>query len=90
VDGSGNARMVGNSSCSESTFPVNVGPDLTDEISDDAFVAKVYESPILKPRHAVAHFDGDGADEAAVDFGTMGVWMNDSGVWTQINPDDPE
>ena len=41
-------------------------------------------------RHAVADFDGDPADEAAVDFGADGIWMLDNGAWTQISPANPE
>jgi len=41
-------------------------------------------------RHAVADFDGDGADEAAVDFGPSGIWMLNGGAWTQLSPDNPE
>ncbi len=41
-------------------------------------------------RHAVASFDGDPADEAAVDFGPDGIWLLDEGAWTQISPANPE
>jgi hypothetical protein len=41
VDGSGNAYVVGQTDSSEATFPVTVGPDLTYNGLDDAFVAKV-------------------------------------------------
>ena len=41
-------------------------------------------------RHAVASFDGDPADEAAVDFGADGIWLLDNGAWTQISPANPE
>jgi autotransporter-associated beta strand protein len=41
-------------------------------------------------RHAVASFDGDPADEAAVDFGPDGIWLLDSGAWTKISPANPE
>ena len=41
-------------------------------------------------RHAVGNFDGDSAEEAAVDFGANGVWMFNGGVWTQLTPNNPE
>jgi autotransporter-associated beta strand protein len=41
-------------------------------------------------RHAVASFDGDPADEAAVDFGADGIWLLNNGAWTQISPSNPE
>jgi hypothetical protein len=41
VDGSGNAYVTGYTESSEATFPVKVGPDLTHNISQDVFVAKV-------------------------------------------------
>ncbi len=40
--------------------------------------------------HAAGDFDGEGADEIAVDFGTTGVWTYDLGVWTQISSANPE
>jgi len=43
VDGSGNAYVTGNTSSTETTFPISVGPDLTYNggTYGDAFVAKV-------------------------------------------------
>ncbi|MDQ5871914.1 MAG: SBBP repeat-containing protein [Acidobacteriota bacterium] len=41
VDGSGNAYVTGFTSSTESTFPETVGPDLTSNGAQDAFVAKV-------------------------------------------------
>ena len=41
VDSAGQAYVTGNASSSESTFPVTVGPDLTYNGGEDAFVAKV-------------------------------------------------
>jgi hypothetical protein len=41
VDGSRNAYVVGSASSSETTFPVTVGPDLTCDQSDDAFIARI-------------------------------------------------
>jgi hypothetical protein len=41
VDGTGNAYVTGNTHSTEATFPVTVGPDLTQNGGSDAFVAKV-------------------------------------------------
>ena len=41
VDGSGNAYVTGITASTQATFPVTVGPDLTSNGFDDAFVAKV-------------------------------------------------
>ena len=44
VDGSGNAYVTGETQSTEATFPAIVGPDLTYNGSNDAFVAKVNAS----------------------------------------------
>jgi len=41
VDGSGNAYLTGYTESTQSTFPVMVGPDLTHNVGQDVFVAKV-------------------------------------------------
>jgi hypothetical protein len=41
VDGEGSAYMVGGTQSTESPFPASVGPDLTHNGAEDAFVAKV-------------------------------------------------
>ena len=41
VDGSGNAYVTGFTDSTQATFPVTVGPDLTYNAGEDAFVAKV-------------------------------------------------
>src|SRR6266511_1591211 len=41
VDGLGNAYVTGQTTSTEATFPVTVGPDLTANGQNDAFVAKV-------------------------------------------------
>ncbi len=41
VDGAGAAYVVGRAGSDEATFPETVGPDLTHNMGDDAFVAKV-------------------------------------------------
>jgi len=55
-----------------------------------AYVAKLAEAPLSKPRHAVGDFDGDGAAELAVDFGATGAWMYDGGPWSQLTASNPE
>lgn len=90
IGSSGNAYILGFTRSSESTFPVIVGPDLTHNGGRDAFVAKVYyfEQPVHK--HAVGDFDGDGTDEAAIDFGTSGIWMWNGRAWSQLSTNNPE
>lgn len=41
VDATGNAYIVGNTSSNQTTFPVAVGPDLTQNGYSDAYVAKI-------------------------------------------------
>jgi len=41
VDGDGNAYVTGHTTSTEATFPATVGPDLTHNGGDDAFVARV-------------------------------------------------
>ena len=41
-------------------------------------------------KHAAGDFDGDGRDEIAMDFGSTGAWMYDSGVWSQLTSYNPE
>jgi hypothetical protein len=56
----------------------------------DGFVFKSTFIPDALDRHAVGDFDGDGIDEAAVDFGSIGIWMYNAGAWSQISPEDPD
>ena len=44
VDGQGNAYLTGRTGSFQDTFPVKVGPDLTSNAGDDAFVTKVNAS----------------------------------------------
>ncbi len=90
VDRTGNAYIVGQTNSSQSTFPVTVGPDLTYNGSYDIFVAKVTYWEEWTPKHAVGDFDGDGAEEVAVDFGSTGIYLYDSGAWSQISSANPE
>jgi hypothetical protein len=41
IDGAGNAYVSGNTTSNQTTFPVKVGPDLTHNGEEDAWVAKV-------------------------------------------------
>ncbi len=90
VDRSGNAYVCGMVTSGEATFPVGEGPDLTFNGVADAFVAKVIIEPLDKPRHAVGDFDGDGKDEAVVDFGPPGAWEYDNGTWSRIMVFNPQ
>ncbi len=91
LDGAGNAYVTGYADSTETSFPVAVGPFLTHSGGyEDAFVAKLVEIPIWHARHAVGDFDGDSSDEAAVDFGTTGIFMYDGGAWTQLSAANPE
>jgi hypothetical protein len=44
VDGAGNAYVTGSTTSTAATFPVTAGPDLTDNGTGDAFVAKILTS----------------------------------------------
>jgi hypothetical protein len=92
VDSSGNAYVAGGARSTQATFPVTAGPYLTKGDSgeyDDAFVARIYPCVDRLPRHAIGDFEGDGADEAAFDFGRDGAWLWNGGVWTQILVSEP-
>jgi hypothetical protein len=58
--------------------------------SNDGFLLKSTFIPDALERHAVGDFDGDGIDEAALDFGSLGIWMYNGGAWSQISPEDPD
>lgn len=76
VDGAGNAYVTGYTQCTEATFPVTVGPDLTFNGSifedkgntDDAFVAKVSASgSALVYAGYIGGWEYDAANAIAVD-----------------------
>ncbi|OGD21619.1 MAG: hypothetical protein A2W03_16890 [Candidatus Aminicenantes bacterium RBG_16_63_16] len=90
ADAWGNAYVTGYTGSTQATFPVTAGPDLTHNGAGDVFVAKIYYFDERIPRHAVGDFDGDGTDEIAMDFGTVGGWMWNNGVWTPLTASDPE
>jgi hypothetical protein len=85
-DGSGNVIVAG---LSNATWGSPLRP-FAGTNTDDPFVAKLSEDAIWRPRHAVGDFDGDGADEAAVDFGASGIWEYDGGAWAQISTANPK
>jgi len=85
VDSSGNEFISGQTNSNQSTFPVIAGPDLSHNGSYDSFVAKIIYWDPWAPKHAVGDFDGDGADEAAVDFGATGIYLYDGGAWSQLS-----
>jgi hypothetical protein len=90
LDSAGNAYIAGETQSTEADFPVKAGPDLTQNGDNDAFIARVSYWDIWHPTHAVGDFDGDGADEAALDFGASGAWLYDDGSWKQLTPYNPE
>jgi hypothetical protein len=71
VDGSGNAYVTGYSTSTESSFPVTVGPDLTYNSGEDAFVAKVNASGTAL--EYCGYLGGSGIDHG------MGIAVNSSG-----------
>ena len=79
VDSAGGVFVTGTS---ESTFgtPIRAYSGLY-----DAYVVKLGEAPLWLDRHAVGDFDGDGADELAVDFGSTGAWLWNGGAWSQLS-----
>ncbi len=81
VDSSGNVYITGSTDSIESTFPVTVGPDLT---QNGVFIAKIGYFDERVPKHAVGDLDGDSTEEVAVDFGGIGAWIYDSGNWTPL------
>jgi hypothetical protein len=90
VDPAGNAYVSGRTSSTEATFPVITGPDRTFNGGlYDAFVAKISYWDEWAAKHAVGDFNGDGADETAVDFGPIGVWLYQNMAWTQLTSANP-
>lgn len=68
VDSRGCAYVVGSAWSNEASFPVKVGPDLTHNGNDDAFVAKVSASGIgLVYCGYIGGSEGDHAMDVAVD-----------------------
>ncbi|HEX9942510.1 MAG TPA: SBBP repeat-containing protein [Thermoanaerobaculia bacterium] len=67
LDTSGNVYVVGGTGSSEATFPETVGPDLTYNSSNDAFVAKLNASGMLIYVGYIGGDAEDGAQGVAVD-----------------------
>jgi len=90
LDGWGNLFIGGYTTSTQTTFPVLVGPDLTYNSNTDAFVTRFYSFDLPPSKHCVGDFDGDGSDELAIDFGSSGLYLWDSGVWTMLVAIDSE
>jgi hypothetical protein len=75
VDGTGAAYVAGRATSTEATFPVTVGPDLTQNGGDDAFVAKV--APSGASLTYAGYIGGSGLDEAyaVAVHGTGGAYV---------------
>jgi hypothetical protein len=93
VDDAGNAYVAGTTDSREGSFPVKVGPDLTQNRSDDAFVAKV--SPSGESLVYAGYIGGAGEDSAtniAVDgagnaYVTGGTTSGEEGFPVKVGPD---
>jgi len=67
-DGPGNLYLTGDTSSTEATFPVKVGPDLTSNGGNDAFVAKIGAgSTVLQYCGYVGGVFNDSGSDIAVD-----------------------
>jgi hypothetical protein len=91
LDRSGNAWVTGwtNSSFLEG-FP-NTGFIISDLRGlQDAFLVNISYYDERVSSQAVGDFNGDGKDEAAIDFGPNGAWMYDGSGWSQLTAADPE
>ncbi len=80
VDGSGNAYVTGVTFSDESSFPVTVGPDMTDNGSSDAFVVEVNPSgTALIYASYIGGMSGEEGHDIAVDkFGNAYI-IGDTG-----------
>jgi len=84
VDGAGGVFVTGTSEETWGT-PIRAYSGIT-----GAYVVKLGEDPVWRQRHAAGDFDGDGADELAVDFGATGAWLYNGGSWSQLTASNPE
>jgi len=91
VDRSGNAWVTGwTMSSFLEGFPYT-GFIINDlQGPEDAFLVNINFHDERVSSHAVGDFNGDGKDEAAVDFGSSGAWMYDGSGWSQLTTADPE
>jgi hypothetical protein len=72
-------------------FPATPGAyDTSINGAADAFALMISVPIEIYANMIRGDFDGDGADEAAVDFGALGAWVWDSGAWNQLTSSDPE
>jgi len=90
LDSAGSAYVTGYAYSTETDFPVYIGPDLSQNDSEDVFVAKIVEEPLWKPRAAIGNFQGDTAAEAVFDFGASGISMYDPPDWWPLTAANPE
>jgi len=73
------------------TFPATPGAyDTSWNGKADCFVLMMSIPLEIVVNITPGDFDGDGADEAAVDFGALGAWLWDGGSWTLLTAVDPE
>ncbi|MDP2915495.1 MAG: SBBP repeat-containing protein [Candidatus Aminicenantes bacterium] len=91
ADGSGNVYLTGNTYSTESSFPVLVGPDLSQNGSRDGFVTKINEMSIVvtSPNGGETLHTGLTHDITWLSFGQVGnvriEYSTDSGTtWTDI------
>jgi hypothetical protein len=84
VDGAGGTFVTGTSEGPFGT-PIRAFSGLY-----DAYLVKLGEDPVGRPRHAVGDFDGDGVKELAVDLGATGAWLYGHGSWSQLTASNPE
>jgi hypothetical protein len=89
LDKQGDIHIVGETNSTGATFPVLVGPDLTENGDYDAFVAKIFAFQSPSQKSATGDYDGDGADELAMIFPDLGAWMFNGGSWTQLTLSNP-
>jgi hypothetical protein len=69
IDGHGNAHVAGVASSTQASFPVTVGPDLTQNGNADAFVARVATSEVLVTKTVLDPPDGRAAVSDTVLYG---------------------
>lgn len=93
VDGQGNAYVAGETDSDQSTFPVVLGPDLTFNGTQDAFVARV--NPLGSALDYCGYIGGDDFDRIraiAVDgqgnaYVTGDTWSDESSFPVTVGPD---
>jgi len=92
VDKNGHAFVVGHTMSTESTFPVNVGPDLTSNGIYDAFVAKIsIDGTMLNYCGYIGGINDDLGNGIAIDesgrvYITGETWSDDSSFPVTVGP----